>query len=139
MTFEQADRLTARIIAFMIEQGGPYPTMDLAYLQRCILETLARNQFVIRIDKKGIRYFANWFWLDDEALEGFTSENPEERVYPDIDCGDRLYVCEVVSRGEAGDAREMIRRIRQKCEKRQKGTFWHQAHRNHRLCTWKAL
>lgn len=138
MTFEQADVLTERIIAFLIGTGGPYPNMDLAYLQQSVLMSLAAGQFVLRIDKKGIRYFANYWMLDKEQLEAFLPVIADHRVMPtNVASGDYMYVADVGSREEAGDARKLIRRLRQKEEHRVKGVYWHQAHRRDRVCKWK--
>lgn len=137
MTFDQADTLCGRIIAFLRSLGGPYPEMDEGYLQRVVLECLATRQFVLRIDREGIRYFACWWWLDRERLDAFLSDDPEQRVFPDdIRSGPFFYVVEVGSRGEDGDARQMIRRLRNAAKGMQE-SYWHQAHRNHRVCRWK--
>lgn len=139
MTFEQADNLTERIIAFMRERGGPYTDMPQDHLQWVILSTLSANQFVIRIDREGVRYFACWLWLNDRDMDGIRPIAPERRVRPSaVNTGINLYVAEVVSRGEPGDAVQMIRRIRKRCEAISKNTYWHQPKRNHRFCArWK--
>jgi hemolysin-activating ACP:hemolysin acyltransferase len=136
MDFEQADKLCTRIIDFSVEQGGPYPDMDKGYLQWVILSALGSSQFVIKIDRQGIRYFACWWWMNQEALDDFhaTREIPRS-----IDCGNLLYVAEVISRGVKNDAREMIRRIRKSCELFTIKAYWHQPHRASRLCSWKEL
>lgn len=132
MTFEQADRLCGKIITFARSMGGPYPDMDENYLVWTILSTLGAGQFVLRIDSKGIRYFANWYKVNADDLEKVKRlETPSS-----ICGGEFVYVAEVISRGEPGDAAHMIRRIR-KMNKGHKGAFWHQAHRNSRFCTIK--
>lgn len=134
MTFEHADNLCARIIAFMRKRGGPYTDMPQDYLQWVILTTLAANQFVVRIDRHGVRYFACWFWLDDTDMERAKRRERPENIHG----GNNLYVAEVVSRGEPGDAVQMIRRIRKRCEHLAKNAYWHQHTRNNRLCRlWK--
>lgn len=139
MTFEQADTLTERIIAFMRERGGPYTDMPQDHLQWVILSTLSANQFVIRIDREGIRYFACWLWLSDRDMDGIRPAAPGHRILPTtVNTGLNLYVAEVVSRGEPGDAVQMIRRIRKRCEHLAKNAYWHQYTRNNRLCRlWK--
>jgi len=126
MTFEQADKLTQRIIAFMRQQGGHYPYRTDEYLQWCVLSTLATGQFIIRIDGKGIRYFACWYWLDDEQLEKILPENPEHRTRPtNINSGPNLYLPEVVSRGETGDTLEIMKKIRKRTGRVFKNAYWH--------------
>jgi hemolysin-activating ACP:hemolysin acyltransferase len=139
MTFEQADILCARIIAFLRGLGGPYTEMAEDYLQWAVLSALATGQYVLRIDRRGIRYFACYWMLDREDLAAFLPTDPHQRVRPEkIVGGSLMYVAEVGSRGEPGDAREMIRRLRQREERHgSKGVYWHQPHRAHRVCTWK--
>jgi hemolysin-activating ACP:hemolysin acyltransferase len=135
MTFEQADNLTERIIAFLISTGGPYPDISLDYLQRSVLMSLAAGQFIMEEDEKGIRYFISYWMLDKESLEEFLPVMSDHRIMPtNAVSGDYMYVSEVGSRGEVGDARKMIRRLRQKEEHRIRGCYWHQHKRNNRVC-----
>ena len=66
-------------------------------------------------------------------------ERAKRRERPEnIHGGNNLYVAEVMSRGEPGDAVQMIRRIRKRCEHLAKNAYWHQYTRNNRLCRlWK--
>jgi|LGVE01.1.fsa_nt_gb hemolysin-activating ACP:hemolysin acyltransferase len=138
MTFEQADKLAQQIIAFMRQMGGPYTDLSEEYLQWTVLGALSTGQFVLRIDGKGIRYFACWWWLDDEQLGLVKPEDPTHRIRPqNIRSGPNVYVAEVASRGEPGDGTQLVRRIYKKVKPHMKNAYWHQAHRKHRLCTLK--
>lgn len=138
MTFEQADKLAQRIITFMRKMGGPYPDLSDEYLQWCVLGALSTRQFVLRIDAKGIRYFACWWWLDDLQLERMKPEDPGLRIRPvNIRSGPNLYVAEVASRGEPGDGRQLIRRIRTLTSKHFKNAYWHRVQSGNKFRTFR--
>ena len=108
MTFEHADKLCAKIVAFMIKCGRNYTVDRTGELQRIIIVSLATGQFVIRMRGDGsIRYFA-CFWFTDDI----DSVTQEERVMPsDTTIGKDMFVAEVASDGERGNTIDMIRRL----------------------------
>ena len=108
MTFEHADKLCAKIVAFMIKCGNTYTVDRVRELQRIVIVSLATGQFVIRIRGDGsIRYFACFWFVDD--IESITQEN---RVMPkDTTIGKDMFVAEVASDGERGNTIDMIRRL----------------------------
>lgn len=120
LPFEIAEKLCDRICNFLVEMGGPYKEIT-GRMQDNVLVCLASRQFVIRILGTGdIQYFACWFKIKPEDVEGM-----KERVKPyDVYTGTVMYVVEAGNRmGKRGMA-EMVRKIRGRAEG-MKGVFWH--------------
>lgn len=117
---EIAVPLCDRICDFLMSCGGAYHKLT-GTMQETILACLASRQFIIRIDGKGdIQYFACWFKLKPEDVEGM-----KERVRPyDIYSGSYMYVVEAGNKmGKKGMA-DMVKKIRARAEGMQ-GVFWH--------------
>jgi len=108
MTFEQADKLCAKIVTFMIKCGNTYTTDRIGELQRMAIVSLATGQFVIRMRGDGsIKYFAAFWFVDD--INSVIQEDPE--MPSDTTSGQDMYVAEVASDGERGNTTDMIRRL----------------------------
>jgi hemolysin-activating ACP:hemolysin acyltransferase len=115
-----AEQLCDKICHFLLAMGGAYHKLT-GEMQENILVCLASRQFVIRIDGKGyIQYFACWFKIHPDDVEGM-----KERVRPyDVYTGSVMYVVEAGNKlGKRGMV-EMVKKIRAKAEG-MKGVFWH--------------
>lgn len=93
MVFSVADRLCTAIEDFLIECGGIYEKEN-GELEKTLLEALRLGQFVIKINDKGVRYFACYWLIKPEDV--FLVMN---RVHPvDVSHGSIVYILEAASK-----------------------------------------
>ena len=132
MTFAQADNLCTEIISLMLDCGRNYTNDRMGELQHIVLVALATGQFVLRYKDGELSYFACWWYVPDELLDGVLDF--ECRCIPsDITTGNNLYVAEAASRH--GDARQMVKRIVRNTEPRGGKRYWHKPHHGGKIFT----
>lgn len=124
MTFKHADKLCAKIVAFMLKCGRNYTIDRLGELQHIVIVSLATGQFVIRMRGDGsIRYFACFWFVDDiDSVLATDSVIPEETTV-----GPNMYVAEAASDGRSGNTVDMVRRL---VSLKRGSMYWVKPHRN---------
>ncbi len=119
ITFAEADTLCDRICDFLVKQGGPYHYVT-RRLQENVIVCLASNQFVIEIDGGDIQFFAAYFRIRPEDVEGMA-----EHIRPvDVYTGSIMYVVECGNKAGKRGMTEICKRLRVKGSG-MKGIFWH--------------
>jgi hypothetical protein len=115
MSLELGDR----ICDFLLSCGGAYQVLT-GELQTNVFYALGSRQYVLKEENGEIVYFASWWMIQPEDVEGVM-----ERVKPlDISHGSTVYVSECGNKKGRKGMAEMIGAIRGKVG-RVDGAFWH--------------
>ncbi len=122
MTFEQADKLFTLIMESYGEQTG------LGQTERNIIHGLGTGQFVIKIKKGKVKWFATYWRLSKEDVERVKQAEPAT----DVCHGEFIYITEaVVITGKQG-MKEMISALRAKAQSR--WAYWHRHKKGSKFC-----
>jgi hypothetical protein len=116
-----------RICAFLISCGGAYKELT-GELQGNVFYSLGSGQYVIGITGGKIVYFASYWRVRPEDVEGVM-----ERIKPlELSTGSVMYVSEVGNKAGKRGMAEIVKRLRAQA-KGLKGLFWHRVAKQDRV------
>lgn len=108
-----------RVCDFLLSCGGAYKKLT-GELQENVFYSLGSGQYVIGITGGKIIYFASYWKVRPEDVEGVM-----ERVKPlDLSAGTVMYISEAGNKAGKRGMTEIVKRLRGQAQG-MKGLFWH--------------